>query len=220
MSLVDKKILRNLRDPLSGLTHFIGIIFAIIGLVALLTRMNEPFSTYHAISFSIFGGAMILLYTFSTLYHWLPISGKSLEIFRKLDHIMIFVFIAATYTPICLITLRGAWGWSIMGVVWGITLAGFFMKLFWLNAPRILYTSSYLFMGWIAVIGIYPLTRSMPSIGLVWMLIGGIFYTIGAVIYAIKKPNPFPKIFGFHEIFHVFIMLGSASHFWMVYRYV
>jgi len=211
---------KKLRDPFSGLTHCIGIVLAIIGLVALLTRMHGPFSAYHTVSFSIFGGAMILLYTASTLYHWLPISGKSLEVFRKIDHIMIFVLIAASYAPICLVTLRGVWGWSIFGSVWGLTLAGFFLKIFWMNVPRILYTSIYLMMGWIIIIGIWPLTKSMIPLGLLWMFIGGLFYTIGAVIYAIKKPNPLPNIFGFHEIFHVFIMCGSFSHFWMTYHYI
>lgn len=210
----------KLRDPVSGLTHFIGILLAIIGLIALLIRANGPFTVWHAVSFSIFGGAMILLYTFSTLYHWLPLSGKSLKVFRKIDHIMIFVFIAASYTPVCLITLRGAWGWSIFGSVWGLTIAGFFLKIFWLNAPRFLYTLIYLFMGWIIIIAIWPLINMMVPLGLLWMVTGGLFYTIGATIYAAKKPDPWPKIFGFHEIFHLFIMFGSFSHYWMIYHYV
>jgi hemolysin III len=211
---------KRLREPVSGLTHFIGILLAVICLISLLTRIKGPFTAWHAVSFSIFGGAMILLYTFSTLYHWLPLSGKGLEVFRKIDHITIFVFIAATYTPVCLITLRGGWGWSIFGSVWGLTVAGFFLKIFWLNAPRLLYTFIYLLMGWIILIGIWPLIEMMVPRGLLWMLIGGLFYTIGAVIYAIKRPDPWPRFFGFHEIFHLFIMLGSFSHFWMMYNYV
>ncbi len=210
---------KKLRDPLSGLTHFIAAILAAIGLIFLLTQ-NSAQSALRIISFSIFGAAMILLYTFSTLYHWLPVSGKKLELFRKIDHIMIFIFIAATYTPGCLITLGGAWGWSIFGVGWGVALAGFFLKVFWLNAPRYLYTAIYLLMGWIVIIGIWPLSQRMSNQGLFWLAMGGLFYTVGAVIYALKKPDPWPKIFGFHEIFHIFIMLGSFSHFWMVYKYL
>ncbi len=205
---------------MSGFTHFIGTILAVAGLILLLTRTDRLFTVWHIISFSIFGGTMILLYTFSTLYHWLPLSGNSLEIFRKIDHIVIFVFIAATYTPVCLITLRGPWGWSIFGSVWGVAIAGLFLKIFWLNAPRILYTSIYLLMGWIIIIAIWPLIKAMALPGLIWMIIGGIFYSIGAVIYALKKPDPWPNKFGFHEIFHLFIMLGSFSHFWMIYRYI
>ena len=208
------------RDPISGLTHFFGILLAIVGLIALLSRTYGPFTVWHTVSFSIFGGAMIFLYTFSTLYHWLPVSGKTLEVFRKIDHIMIFVFIAASYTPICLVTMRGGWGWSIFGSVWGLTILGLFLKIFWLNAPRFLYTLVYLLMGWIIVIGVWPLTKMMLPYGILWLAIGGLFYSVGAVIYAIKKPDPFPKIFGFHEIFHIFILLGSLSHFWMMYRYI
>ncbi len=213
-------VFKKFRDPLSGLTHFIGIVLAVFGLIALLNRTGYPFTIWHAVSFSIFGVAMVLLYGASTLYHWLPLHGKQLEIFRKVDHIMIFVFIAASYTPICLVTLHGAWGWWILCSVWGVTIAGLFLKIFWLHAPRYFSTGIYLFMGWIIVVGTWPLVNTMALSGLVWMAIGGLFYSVGAVIYALKKPDPWPKIFGFHEVFHVFIMFGSFSHFWMMYRYV
>ncbi len=213
-------MVKSFRDPISGLTHFIGIILSVIGTIVLLTRNDEPFTVYHATSFFIFGFSMTLLYTISTLYHWLPLSEKNLVIVRKIDHIMIFVFIAASYTPVCLITLRGSWGWVIFGIVWGLTLAGFFLKLFWINAPRFLYTSIYLIMGWIIIAAILPLSKVMPSQGFLWLALGGVFYSTGAVIYAIKKPDPLPNVFGFHEIFHLFIMAGSFSIFWMIYKYV
>ena len=213
-------MVKSFRDPISGLTHFIGIILSVIGTVALLTRNDEPFTVYHAASFFIFGFSMTLLYTISTLYHWLPLSEKNLIIVRKIDHIMIFVFIAASYTPVCLITLRESWGWVIFGIVWGLTLAGFFLKLFWINAPRFLYTSIYLVMGWIIVAAILPLSKVMSSQGLLWLALGGVFYSSGAVIYAMKKPDPLPNVFGFHEIFHLFIMAGSFCIFWMIYKYV
>ncbi|MGB5848404.1 MAG: hemolysin III family protein [Ignavibacteriaceae bacterium] len=213
-------MVKSFRDPISGLTHFIGIILSVIGTIVLLTRNEEPFTVYHTTSFLIFGFSMTLLYTISTLYHWLPLSEKNLIIVRKIDHIMIFVFIAASYTPVCLITLRESWGWIILGIVWGLTLAGFFLKLFWINAPRFLYTSIYLVMGWIIIAAILPLSKVMPSQGLLWLALGGIFYSAGAVIYAIKKPDPLPNVFGFHEIFHLFIMAGSFSIFWMIYKFV
>jgi hemolysin III len=205
---------------MSGLTHFIGIILAAIGLVVLLTRSGDAFSIWHAVGFSVFGGAMVMLYTCSTLYHWLPLNGRRRAFFRRLDHMMIFVFIAASYTPICLVTLRGVWGWSILTTVWGIALAGLVMKLWWLNAPRPLYTLIYVLMGWVIVVGLWPLSKSLAWPGLMWMLIGGLFYTVGAGIYAARKPDPWPRTFGFHEIFHVLVMLGSMSHFWMTYRYI
>jgi len=213
-------MVKRFRDPMSGFTHFIGILFSIVGLIALLTRASGSETIYHIISFSIFGGAMILLYTVSTLYHWLPLSEKNLVLFRKIDHIMIFVFIAASNTPICLISIRGVWGWSIFTGVWAFTLGGFFLKIFWLDAPRYLYTSIYLLMGWMIVIALYPLTKVMQTQGIVLLGLGGIFYSIGAVIYAMKKPDPFPNTFGFHEIFHLFIMAGSFCHYLMVYSYV
>ncbi len=208
------------RDPISGLTHFIAALLAVGALVALLTRKTEPVTIWHTISFSIYGISMILLYTFSTLYHWLPLSGKKLEVFRKIDHIMIFIFTAGTYTPVCLITLHGPWGWTILGIIWATAIGGFFLKIFWLAAPRLLYTGIYLLMGWIVVIALWPLSKAMPLGGLIWMAIGGFFYTVGAVIYAYKKPNFWPGVFGFHELFHIFIMLGSFSHFLMIYYYV
>lgn len=213
-------MVKSFRDPISGLTHFIGIILSVIGTIVLLTRNEEPLTIYHTTSFFIFGISMTLLYTISTLYHWLPLSEKNLILVRKIDHIMIFVFIAASYTPVCLITLRGSWGWTIFCIVWGLTLAGFFLKLFWIQAPRFLYTSIYVLMGWIIIAVILPLSKVIPSQGLLWLALGGVFYSSGAVIYAIKKPDPFPNVFGFHEIFHLFIMAGSFSIFWMIYKYV
>ncbi len=215
-----KRFFANTPDPLSGLTHFIGVLLAIVGLVFLLIRPSDTKTVWHIVTFSIFGGGMILLYSASTLYHWLPGSEKTREIFRKIDHVMIFVFIAASYTPVCLVNLRGGWGWSIFGVVWGLTIAGLFLKLFKMDAPRILSTGIYLLMGWVMVIGIYPLVKSIDIHGLGWLALGGLSYTIGAIIYAIKKPNIFPGVFGFHEVFHVFVLLGSFCHYQMVYYYV
>ncbi len=208
------------REPVNGLTHFIGILLAVACTVLLLMRTTPAVSFLHAVTFSVFGVGMFLLYTFSTLYHWLPLSGKKLELFRKIDHIMIFVFIAASYTPVCLITLRGVWGWSILTGVWVVAVAGFFLKIFWLNAPRFLYTFIYVLMGWTIIIAIWPLTKVLPGAGFFWLGLEGVFYTVGAVIYALKKPDPFPKVFGFHEIFHVFIILGSLAQFWLLYRYI
>lgn len=210
----------KLREPMNGFTHFIGVLLSIAGLVLILTRSAMPFTARHAVSFSIFGSAMILLYLFSTLYHWLNLKQSTLEVLRKIDHIMIFVFIAATYTPICLVTLGGGWGWSMFGSVWGVTVAGFVLKIFWLNAPRWLYTAIYLMMGWIIIIGIWPLVQSLAFGGIMWLIAGGVFYSIGAVIYGLKKPDPWPGILGFHEIFHLFVLAGSFSHFWLMYLYV
>ncbi len=213
-------MIKKLRDPVSGLTHCIGAALAVIGLVLLIYKSCNPVKPWHLVTFSVFGTGLILLYTTSTLYHWLPFSEKGIRRMRRLDHIMIFVLIAATYTPVCLIPLRGAWGWSLFGSIWGLATLGIFMKFFWFQAPRWFSTMIYILMGWMVIVGIWPLIKAIHTGGFLWILIGGLFYTLGAIIYALKKPDPWPNIFGFHEIFHIFVMLGSFSHFWVMYRYV
>ncbi len=210
----------KLREPINGLTHLIGALFSIAGLVLLVYFAAIKGTVWHVVSFSIFGASLILLYTSSTLYHLLPLSERGVRVFRRIDHIMIFVLIAGTYTPVCLVSLRGGWGWSLFGVVWGIAVAGIVLKLFWLQAPRWLYILVYVFMGWLAIIALLPLIRAIPVGGLVWLAMGGIFYSVGALIYGIKRPNIIPGWFGFHEIFHLFTMAGSFSHFWLMFRYV
>lgn len=218
--LLPRGFVRKLHDPVSGLTHFIGALMAVAGLVALVIKASNPFKPWHLTTYSVFGAGMILLYTASTLYHWLPVSDKGRARLRRLDHMMIFVLIAATYTPFCLIPLRGPWGWGIFGTVWSVAVMGMVFKLFWIHAPRWLSAAMYVCMGWIAVVGIVPLVKALPPGALVWLFAGGLLYTAGAVIYALKRPDPLPRIFGFHEIFHVFVMLGTLAHFWTVYRYV
>lgn len=210
----------SLRDPVSGLTHCIGAALAVLATVLLIVRSVNPALPWHIVTFSIFGGGMILLYTASTLYHWLPVSEYWVGVLRRVDHSMIFFYIAATYTPICLIPLRGPWGWSMFGGVWGLALAGILMKVFWMNAPRKLSTGIYLAMGWLVLVGIYPLVRTMSPASLAWLVAGGLVYSVGAVIYAIKWPDPFPRHFGFHEIFHLFVIGGSFCHFVVMYWYV
>jgi len=214
------KMIEKLRDPVSGLTHFIGAILSVVGLILLIYKSVDPVKPWHLVTFSVFGAGLILLYTSSTLYHWLPFSEKGIQRMRRLDHMMIFILIAATYTPICLIPMRGPWGWSLFGSVWGLATLGILLKFFWLQAPRWFSTMIYILMGWLVVVGIWPLIQALKLGGFMWVLIGGLFYTVGAIIYALKKPDPWPNIFGFHEIFHIFVMLGSFSHFWVMYRYV
>jgi hemolysin III len=210
----------RLRDPISGLTHCIAGILAIVGTICLILRVVNPVMPWHLVTFSIFGGGMILLYTASTLYHWLPLSEPGIRLFKQIDHSMIFFFIAATYTPICLIPLRGPWGWSMFGFIWGFALAGIGLKIFWIHAPRWLSTGVYLAMGWLVLVGIYPLVQNLPTPALLWLVAGGLSYSIGAIIYAIKWPNPIPDHFGFHEIFHLFVIGGSACHFMVMYLYI
>lgn len=213
-------IINKLREPMNGFTHFIGILLSILGTILLINLSVNPFKPYHFFSFSIFSAGMILLYTTSTLYHWLKISDVVTLKLRKTDHIMIFIYIAATYTPICVVALRASFGWLLLAAVWSVALVGITIKIFWMNAPRWLSTFIYILMGWLAVIVIFPLIIELQVGALMWLLAGGLFYTIGAVIYALKKPDPYPGILGFHEIFHLFVLAGSFSHFWMIYKYI
>ncbi len=214
------KLISKLREPVNGLTHFIGIILALIFLGTLLTRKSPAVTDTHIVAFTIFSASQFFLFLASTLYHWVPATDKKLEVLRKIDHIMIFISIAGSYTPICLITLEGTLGLITLAVVWSIALAGFFIKVFWLHAPRKLYTAIYLAMGWSVILIIYPLYNAMPEGGMFWLILEAIFYTVGASIYAFKKPDPYPGVMGFHEIFHIFILLGAFSHYYLLLKFV
>ena len=213
------------RDPYDGLrlwsalTHGLGAALAVLGTVLLLVRaaLNGG-DVWKLASFSIYGASMIGLYTASTLYHSVNTSVAGRIALRKYDHISIYFLIAGTYTPICLTALRGPWGWSLFGVIWALAIAGTVMALLWINCPRWLTSGVYLAMGWLAVIAIYPIWTAMGGRGLFWLLLGGLLYTAGGVLYALKWPGRNNPRFGCHEIFHVFIVLGSAAHFMLVYR--
>lgn len=214
----------KLRDPLSGLTHCIAAGLSLIGLVVLIVFAAIWGNAYHIVSFTIFGIALVLLYLFSTLYHWLNISEKGISIFRKFDHIMIYVLIAASYTPVCLTALRGPWGWTIFGLIWGFAVLGTILSAIWIKAPRALTTTIYIMMGWTVLIALYPLINAFKQANLLysllWLVTGGVLYTIGGIIYGLKIPKKKLGKWGFHEIFHVFIMLGSSCHYWFILHYL
>lgn len=197
-----------------------GALASIAGLTLMVVYAAIRADAWHIVSFSIFGASLILMYTVSTLYHGLKLSEKALLVFRRIDHIMIFLVIAGSYTPICLVPLRGAWGWSIFGTIWGAAVFGMILKLFFMNVPRWISTMIYLLMGWMCLIAIYPLVRALDAMSLFWLALGGIFYSGGAVVYVLRKPNPWPGFFGFHEIWHSFVLLGSFFHFWLAFKYL
>jgi hemolysin III len=213
-------MLKKLRDPVSGLTHGIGVVLSIVALVLLVYSAAVWSTAWHVVSFAIFGASLILLYTASTLYHLLPLSEKGVAVLRRIDHMMIYVLIAGTYTPVCLVVLKGAWGWSLLVGIWGLALVGIGLKIFWFSAPRWLSTLFYALMGWLVVVALWPLVKLVPLGGMGWMAAGGLLYTLGALIYGFKWPNLKLKWLGFHEIFHLFVLAGSFSHFWLMYRYV
>ena len=200
-------------DPVSGLTHLVFAVAAVIGATVLITLAAVHHKWWHLGAFIVYGASLFLLYLASSLYHLLPVSERAKRILRQFDHVAIFLLIAGTYTPLCLVPLRGPWGWSLFGAVWALALAGMFLAVFAVDAPRWLTTVVYLALGWLVVVAGWPLVHRLSTEGLVWLALGGAFYTAGAVIYAAKKPNPVPHVFGFHEIFHIFVMLGSLAHF-------
>ena len=217
--------MKKIKDPVSGISHLIGAVLSVIGLVFLIVysaKYGE--GAWDVVSFTIFGMGLILLYTFSTLYHMLNIGERGTRVFRKFDHMMIYVLIAASYTPICLGPIRGPWGFSILGVIWGLAILGIILTAVWLQAPRWLTTSIYIAMGWLVIVMAYPLLTTFKELNalysLIWLLIGGIFYTIGGVIYGLKKAPFTTKHFGFHEIFHIFVLFGSICQYWFIFRYL
>lgn len=213
-------MISKMKDPVSSLTHLLGALLSIAGLVLMVFYASKVATVWHIVSFSIFGASLILLYTASTIYHAVSISERITMILRKVDHMMIYVLIAGTYTPICLIPLRGAWGWSLLISIWSIAITGIVLKIFWMGAPRWLSTAIYIVMGWLVAIAFLPIVRAIPLGGVIWMVAGGVLYTLGAVIYGLKWPKIDLKYFGFHEIFHLFVLGGSFCHFWLMFRYI
>ncbi len=213
-------MLIKIKDPVSALTHFIGAILSLVAVVTLVQRAFLMENMLYVLAFGIFGTSLVLLYTASTVYHIVDRPGKVSGLLKRIDHMMIFVLIAGTYTPVCLIPLQAANGNSLgigmLVAIWCTAVVGIFLKIVWMNAPRWLYTGQYILMGWIAIFAIYPLFGAMTRASFTWMLAGGIVYTIGGIIYASKSKIFTFKAFGFHEVFHLFVLAGSLCHYFMV----
>lgn len=206
------------KEITSALTHLGGAVFGVVGTFLLLGNANNIMT---AVAFLIFGLSMILLYSASTIYHFIDKSKQKTKlVMRKLDHIMIFVLIAGTYTPMCMLVLNNSAGYRLLALVWTITFIGVFVKIFWIKAPNWVSSIMYIAMGWLAVLVLSPLAKNMPAGGMFWLIMGGVSYTIGGTIYGIKKPNFNNTYFGFHELFHLFVLAGTFCHFIMMYYYV
>lgn len=212
----------TIREPGSAITHLIGMILAVFASTPLLLKAAVTDGHIALFAMSVFITSMILLYGASTLYHSVNLSGKKLKIFRKIDHMMIFVLIAGSYTPVCLLVLEPHSGKYLLLTVWVIAAAGILIKLFWITCPKWFSSVLYIAMGWacISVFGELLTLLSAPAFW--WLLAGGIFYTIGGVIYALKLSvfNSLHRNFGSHEIFHLFVMAGSICHFICMYCYI
>lgn len=213
---------KTLKDPASALTHLGGCIAAVLASVPLMMRAAAQPDKTHTAALGIFILSMIMLYGASTLYHSINSTEKMNRCFKKLDHIMIFVLIAGTYTPVCLIVLNPPMGHFLCLLVWGIAVAGILFKIFWVNCPKWFSSILYIGMGWVCLLAINQIHAALPAAAFSWLLAGGLFYTAGGVIYALKMTafNAAHPNFGTHEIFHVFCLAGSFCHFIFMFRYV
>ena len=221
LELFMRKLLFEMEnEPGSALTHFFGLLLAIAGLVLLVVFAALRGTVWHVVGFTIFGTALILLYLASTIYHFIPLTHRAKKVMQRVDHAMIYVLIAGTYTPICFVTLRGAWGWSLFGVVWGIALFGIFWKAFAKAPNHILSTGLYVVMGWLALVAFVPLRAALDAGGWFWLVLGGVCYTAGAVVFSFSHIRFHRRWFGMHEVWHFFVMAGSFCHFWLMLRYV
>ena len=211
---------KTLREPVNGLTHAAGGVLAVVGLGVLLATAASTGRLDQLLAFGTFGLSLVALYAASALYHLLPLSPAGVARLRRLDHMTIFVLIAGTYTPFCVLALDGGWRWGLLALIWSLALCGVMLKLRWMDAPRWLSVALYLGMGWIAVIAASELVRAVPPGGIAWVLSGGLVYSAGALAYGFKRPDPVPGVFGFHEVWHIFVLAGSACHFWAVLHYI
>jgi hemolysin III len=209
---------RRLRDPISALTHLGAAVASAIGLAALLI-MGQGNPTKE-LSLLIYGLSLVMMFSASGTYHSINASASVVAWLRKLDHSSIYILIAGTYTPICLYFFTGFWAWGLLAIIWAMALIGVVVKLFIIKAPRWLNAGVYLIMGWLGILGIKEILNTMPAGAIVWLVVGGILFTVGAVIYISEKPDPWPGVFGFHEIWHIFIILACLAHYILIAAYV
>ena len=212
----------TIREPGSAITHFIGMMLAVFASTPLLIKTAAAANPIAYAAMAIFMFSMITLYGASALYHSVNVKDRILRIFRKIDHMMIFVLIAGSYTPVCLLVLGGRSGYTLLAVVWSIAIIGMLVKALWITCPKWFSSIIYIAMGWVCLGVFGQLWTSLPRSAFLWLLAGGLIYTAGGIIYALKLPifNSKHKNFGSHEIFHLFVMGGSFCHFIFMYLYV
>ena len=212
----------KIREPGSAITHFVAMLFAIIAAAPLLIKASSTSGYIHIIAMSIFILSMILLYGASTTYHSINLSQRIIKTFRKIDHMMIFVLIAGSYTPVCMIVLGGTTGYTMLAVIWGIALLGIILKGLWITCPKWFSSLLYIAMGWTCIFAFAQIKSSLSQNAFLLLLAGGIVYTVGGILYALKFKGFNAKhiSFGSHEIFHLFVLVGSACHFIFMYQFI
>jgi hemolysin III len=200
-------------EKFNAITHLAGALLALAGAVVLIVLAAREGDPWKVVSVSIYGATLVLLYSFSALYH--SLRGRAKNVLRELDHHSIYLLIAGSYTPFCLVTLRGPWGWSLFGVVWGLAVLGSLQELWLKNSARILSVVIYIVMGWVALVALIQLLHALGPAGFAWLVAGGLFYTIGIVFYVIDT-----RLKHAHGIWHLFVLAGSASHYVAILKYV
>lgn len=200
-------------ELLNTVTHVVGAVLALAGLAVLIVSASLKGDAWRMVSFSVYGATLLLLYSSSALYH--GTEGRVKNFLRVVDHQAIYLLIAGTYTPFTLVTLRGAWGWSLFGVIWGLAALGIVLDTLHKKGPRLAQLVIYLLMGWLITIALGPLLRALPFWGVAWLLAGGAFYTSGVVFYALDKRFRY-----FHGIWHLFVLAGSLCHYFAVLLYI
>ncbi len=208
----------KMKEPVNTWTHFVLFMAAIVGLVFLIILSKNNISKL--ITMTIYGVSMILLYGASSLYHWVQTTPQKELLLKKVDHIAIYLLIAGSYTPVFYYGLEGAWRWAMLTVVWVLAITGMALKIWFIHAPRYVSSAFYVSLGWIALLPFLQLVKNLPMGAIILMAVGGVTYTMGAIIYATKIFDFFPKRFGFHEIFHLFIGAGSIVHYIMILIYI
>ncbi len=207
----------EVRPILRGTLHGVAAALAPFGLLTLLLLARSPRQYVGA---AVFATSLLLLYASSATYHLAPWSARLRRVMMRIDHSMIFVLIAGTYTPFCLVVLGNGWGIPMLSVVWTLAAAGILLKVLRPNAPRWLGVGLYIALGWVGLVAAAPVVSALPVTAIVLLVLGGQLYTVGAIIYALRRPDPFPRVFGYHEVFHTFVIAGSAVHFALVAAYV
>jgi hemolysin III len=204
-------MLKKLREPVNSLTHWAGALLALAGLIALLiVGWSTPAKI---VSLLVYGLSLIAMFSASATYHMVRAKDKVLLILRKIDHSAIYLLIAGTYTPFCVNAFDGFWKWGMLSIIWSLAAIGIIIKIFYIKAPRWLNAGIYVVMGWLCVGAAGQMLATLPVWVFAWLLAGGVIYTLGAVVYITKFFNFWPDVFGFHEVWHIFVMLAAAAHF-------
>lgn len=214
--------MEKLREPSNAITHFIGMVLAIIATFPLLSRARHASSPMNITAMAVFIVSMILLYGASAIYHSVILPEKVIRTFRKVDHMMIFILIAGSYTPVCLIVLGGKTGQMLLSIVWSIAIVGIIIKAFWITCPKWFSSALYIAMGWTCLLAFAQIKNALAPAAFFWLVAGGVIYTVGGIIYALKLPffNARHKSFGSHAVFHLFVMGGSICHFIFMYQFL